>query len=117
MQWVFFRFAIRFPRLAVVAGSFQPHVGGHNVLEPCFYGIPVFFGPHMFSQKELVTRVLAAEAGKQVGYDALPLAIRTFFNTPSEEAKMGQAARELTAFCRGASAATFEKIHKFLEKI
>lgn len=103
-------------RLAVVAGSFQPHVGGHNILEPCFYGIAVFFGPYMFSQKELVSKVLAAGAGKQVDYSAISAAINTFFSS-SEEAKMCQAARGITESCRGASHSIFQKIQTFLQKV
>ncbi|MBI3900867.1 MAG: hypothetical protein HY324_01795, partial [Chlamydiia bacterium] len=40
-------------QLAIVAGSFIPGIGGHNLFEPCLYGAPVFFGPYAFSQKEL----------------------------------------------------------------
>jgi 3-deoxy-D-manno-octulosonic-acid transferase len=103
-------------RLAIVAGSFRPDIGGHNILEPCMYGIPVFFGPHMFGQKELANRVLASNAGLQVTTNTLPAAIKTFFNTPSEEARLSAAAQDLVASCRGASAATFELIERFLEK-
>ena len=102
-------------RLAIVAGSFQPHVGGHNILEPCMYGLPVLFGPHMFSQKELAARVLAAKAGMQVTYDTLPTAVETFFNSPREEALMVAAARDLVASGRGASQATFRMIEAFME--
>jgi 3-deoxy-D-manno-octulosonic-acid transferase len=103
-------------RLSIVAGSFTPHVGGHNILEPCMYGLPVLFGPHMHSQKDLTARVLAAKAGMQVTYDTLLPAVETFFNTPSEEARMSAAARILAASGRGASEATFRIIQRFLEK-
>ena len=26
--------------LAIVAGSFTSKVGGHNIMEPCWYGVP-----------------------------------------------------------------------------
>jgi len=104
-------------RLAIVAGSFNPNVGGHNILEPCMYGIPTFFGSHMFSQKELVARVLAAKAGMQVTYETLAPVLETFFNTPSIETEMGTAARALAESGRGASAATLQMIERFLEKV
>ncbi len=103
-------------RLAIVAGSFQPHVGGHNILEPCVYGLPVFFGPHMYSQKELAARVLSAKAGMQVTYDTLLTAVETFFNSPAEETRMVSAARALVASGRGATDATFRMIERFSEK-
>nr|WP_281243982.1 glycosyltransferase N-terminal domain-containing protein [Thermodesulforhabdus norvegica] len=39
-------------RCAYVGGSFVPF-GGHNVLEPAVYGIPVCWGPHIFNFKEI----------------------------------------------------------------
>lgn len=51
--------------LAIIGGSFVP-IGGHNILEPCLYGVPVLFGPHMDTQTELVSKVLRARAGLQV---------------------------------------------------
>lgn len=72
-------------RLAIVGGSFTDKIGGHNVLEPTVYGLPVFFGPYTFRQTELVEHVLKEKIGKQVTLEELPFAIEHFFNTPSEE--------------------------------
>lgn len=47
--------------IAIVGGSFVP-VGGHNLLEPAVYSIPVITGPHTFSQKEIM-RVMNEENG------------------------------------------------------
>ncbi|MBA2728245.1 MAG: 3-deoxy-D-manno-octulosonic acid transferase, partial [Parachlamydiaceae bacterium] len=35
--------------LAIVAGSYTEKVGGHNILEPLWFGVPTIFGPHMHS--------------------------------------------------------------------
>ena len=48
---------------AIVGGSFTEKVGGHNVLEPCLYGCPSFFGPHMHGQKELAQLIKTHKAG------------------------------------------------------
>ncbi|OJU81005.1 MAG: hypothetical protein BGO10_00165 [Chlamydia sp. 32-24] len=53
-------------KIAIVGGSFTEKVGGHNILEPCWYGVPVLFGPYLFSQPELLDIVLRFNAGKQV---------------------------------------------------
>ena len=37
--------------LVVLGGSFA-QVGGHNPLEPAFFGVPIISGPHIFNQKE-----------------------------------------------------------------
>lgn len=39
--------------IAVVAGSFVP-IGGHNLLEPAIYSVPVVTGPYTLSQKEIM---------------------------------------------------------------
>jgi len=57
--------------LAIVAGSFSSHVGGHNVLEPLLQGCPVLFGPHMHQQQEFCRLAIASQAGWQVAQDQL----------------------------------------------
>lgn len=47
---------------AVLGGTFV-EVGGHNVWEAAQFGIPVFFGPSYFSQRESCERLLAAGVG------------------------------------------------------
>ncbi len=69
--------------LAIVAGSFSSQLGGHNVLEPCLYGLPVLFGPYMHNQKELAARVLQAGAGKQVKAEDLGTEIARFCQNPN----------------------------------
>ncbi len=49
--------------LAFVGGTFDEKVGGHNLLEPLQAGVPVLFGPHVYSQSELASRLLANGAG------------------------------------------------------
>lgn len=61
--------------LAIVGGSFIPGVGGHNIFEPIQAGIPVLFGPHMETQKELVEMILDAQAGIQIDIKNLSTAL------------------------------------------
>lgn len=68
--------------IALVAGSFSSKVGGHNVLEPCLSGVPVFFGPHMHNQKELAAWVLQAGSAKQVSLEDLAQEIAHFYRDP-----------------------------------
>ena len=97
-------------RLAIVAGSFAPHVGGHNLFEPCLYGIPVFFGPHVFAQKELATKVLAAQAGQQMPASSLQFAIQSFFSNRSLEDATRSAVRSLVESGRGSVTKTMQLI-------
>ncbi len=101
-------------RLAIVAGSFESHLEGHNILEPCLYDIPVLFGPYMESQKELVSKVLKAKAGMQISYKALPQTLQDFFQNPSQEKAMQTAAKNLIAEGRGATSRTMDALNHFL---
>jgi 3-deoxy-D-manno-octulosonic-acid transferase len=71
-----------FCNLTIVAGSFSSRVGGHNILEPCLYGSPVFFGPAMHQQTELTKRVLEARAGIQSTTTDLPKDILSHLKNP-----------------------------------
>lgn len=48
--------------VALVAGSFVPGIGGHNLLEAAIHGVPVVYGPYMDKQPELA-RILSPENG------------------------------------------------------
>jgi 3-deoxy-D-manno-octulosonic-acid transferase len=54
--------------LAIVGGSFEK-IGGHNILEPLFYGVPTLFGPHMHKQKTLKEIALNLGFGVESSYD------------------------------------------------
>lgn len=82
-------------RLVIMGGSYVKHVGGHNVLEPCFYGVPVYFGPHMWAQKEFVATVLHEQAAEQVDISDLKQKVRLFFSDSEKEKQMCQNAQRL----------------------
>lgn len=52
--------------LTISAGSFSSKKGGHNLLEPIFYGSFVLFGPFIHSQKEIARYVIEKQMGIQV---------------------------------------------------
>lgn len=58
--------------VAFIGGSLVP-IGGHDILQPLFFGRPVLFGPHMHNQRDLVELALAEGAAIQV-HDAGMLA-------------------------------------------
>lgn len=96
--------------LAIVAGSYVSHVGGHNILEPSGYGVPVVFGPHMHSQPELLSLVLNANAGLQVPLEQLEKTLSDLLSNKQKRKEMGQAGLKLMAHNQGASKRTFEAI-------
>lgn len=100
--------------IAIMAGSFSSRIGGHNVLEPCFYGCPVLFGPHMHAQKEFMNIVLQAGVGRQVSEDFIVHAVLEWFDL---HASLRIKTFGLIEKNRGCSQQTIQLIEKKFEKI
>lgn len=88
--------------LALVCGSFTDTVGGHNIFEPILYDVPAFFGPHMFSQRDLRDLIKPSGAGKQVRLEDLCSSIESYFAKPLEQQKYKEKCRSLKEEVRGA---------------
>ncbi len=101
-------------QIAIVAGSFVERVGGHNILEPCHYGVPVVFGPHMHAQPELERLVLEAGAGIQVAPEELSNALGVLLKDESQRRLLGQAGLDLIAANRGAIQRSLDVIKQTL---
>lgn len=97
--------------LAIVGGSFTDKVGGHNVLEPCFFGVPVLFGPYMFSQMELKELVLSYGAGKQIQMNQVSNEISGLLENKSEKNEMGENGLRLVSQMCGSTKRTLENIN------
>jgi 3-deoxy-D-manno-octulosonic-acid transferase len=69
--------------IAIVGGSYEGNLGGHNVLEPLFYNTPVFFGPYMYSQKDLRSLVMRYNCGMETTKDKLRQEIEKYFSKTS----------------------------------
>jgi 3-deoxy-D-manno-octulosonic-acid transferase len=101
--------------LAIVAGSFIPNIGGHNIFEPVAMGTPVLFGPYMHDQRELVEIILSSKAGRQVTLEELPSFISSFLREPPKE--ILQAGEALRTQVQGATERALGAIEKLLDKV
>ncbi len=79
------RDAYQLADVAIVGGSFTP-IGGHNVLEPVWYGVPVIFGPHMHSQKDMLALVAEYNVGQSLSLDKVFSAVKNLLSEPSRRA-------------------------------
>ncbi|MEZ5314797.1 MAG: 3-deoxy-D-manno-octulosonic acid transferase [Chlamydiales bacterium] len=102
--------------LAFVGGSFTPAIGGHNILEPCFYGKPVLFGPHMDSQPDLVELMLSYSAGIQITPKDIYPTLRKLISNPTLCHKIGENGLHLLHQSRGAMDKTFNALRPLIEK-
>lgn len=96
---------------AVFMGGTLAARGGHNVLEPAFFGKPVVCGPHLENFAEIEARFMAARALRRIG-SAAELAAAV------EEARgsgLGVRAREAAQRFRGGAdqaAAAVERLYR-----
>lgn len=102
--------------VAIVCGSFTERVGGHNILEPCFYGVPTLFGPYMYSQRELEALVLSHGAGLQVREENLFTALKSVMSSPQKREEMARAARSMIETHRSSLDRTFKRIEEILKR-
>jgi 3-deoxy-D-manno-octulosonic-acid transferase len=101
---------------AFVGGSLVD-IGGHNVLEPAAFGVPVVFGPHMHNFAAISQLLLAADAARQVR-DAPGLAevVARWFGDASERTRIGENGRRVVEANRGALDRTWQMVVELLPR-
>ncbi len=102
--------------VAIVGGSFTSKVGGHNILEPSWYGVPVLFGPHMFKQPELVELITQYHSGLQVDEHTLAITLEELLLNPQKRAVQGQAGLKMMEELKGVTLKTWEDVKKNIPK-
>lgn len=95
---------------AFIGGSLAPH-GGHNLLEPAYWGVPVVVGPHMENFAQIAEQFLSAGAalraasGLELGH-----VWQALLADPERREAIGGAARRLLESQRGATGRALEAI-------
>lgn len=93
---------------AVFMGGTLADRGGHNILEPAFFGKPVIVGPHMENFAEIAREFRDACALIEIGsLKELQPAIERLLDDPGET---GARAQQLAIAKRGAAARTIQQI-------
>lgn len=100
--------------VAIVGGSYTTKVGGHNILEPCWYGVPVLFGPFMHSQPDLVELVKEYGAGLQTKSEDLSEMLLTLLIDQGKRGVIGAAGLRLAGDVNGATRKTWHAIKPVL---
>lgn len=99
--------------IAIVAGSFSQRVGGHNILEPAQFGVPVVVGPFMFSQSAIFESAHAEAAVIQVSSQPeLATLLSRLSDDRGEREMLGSQGKHFVDSMKGASKRTVDALTK-----
>ncbi len=100
--------------VAIVAGSFTKKVGGHNILEPLWFGVPTLFGPHMHSQANMSELVLSHNAGMQTSAANVGDQVEQLLSNPDLRRHLGDGAARLLSSLSGSVDRTWCEIKNMI---
>jgi 3-deoxy-D-manno-octulosonic-acid transferase len=102
--------------LVFMGGSLVP-TGGHNVLEPAFWGKAIVFGPHMENFRDVAALFLNGSAAVQVhSASELGAAACGLLRDEPRRRRLGEAAKEILARQAGGTERILERLRPWLEK-
>ena len=107
----------RLATVAVVGGSIAPK-GGHNILEPAQFDVPIIVGPHMENFRDIANTFREQQAVIQLQDSSAGEIERSLLDLLRDQDKrraMGTAAREILQRQQGATARTLNALKPFLE--
>lgn len=97
-----------------VGGSFVP-TGGHNVLEPASFGVPVIFGPYMANFREIAALILKLGGGVQVrDGNELETSLSSLMADNGKRSAMGKNGAQLLLDNSGSTARHMEVISRYV---
>jgi len=100
--------------VAFVGGSLVPR-GGHNILEPALYGIPVVTGNHYENFRDVVNFFASRNAVRIVGLAELPLVFMELIENGEERAALGRNALAALESQRGATSRTVAALLQLMD--
>jgi 3-deoxy-D-manno-octulosonic-acid transferase len=95
--------------IAFVGGSLVPR-GGHNILEPALYGVPIVTGNHYENFRDVVNFFASRNAVRVVGIAELPLVFMELIENGDERTTLGRNALAALESQRGATARTISAL-------
>ena len=99
--------------VAFVGGTLNRR-GGHNPLEPAYFGLPIITGPNMQNFAAIHDLFVEQQAVRVIASAAeLPAAVRELVTSGQAQ---GQRAKSLAQSLRGATARTVDQLHPLLER-
>jgi 3-deoxy-D-manno-octulosonic-acid transferase len=101
--------------IAFVGGSLVPR-GGHNIIEPAQFGVPILVGPHTENFRDIVDLFLNRDAVRVVSPSDLSSAFLSLLENERARLDLGRRAAETLASQRGATQLTLQKLQELLSQ-
>jgi 3-deoxy-D-manno-octulosonic-acid transferase len=101
--------------VAFVGGSLVPR-GGHNILEPALYGVPIVTGNHYENFRDVVNFFATRNAVRIVGVAELPLVFMELIENDNERITLGRNALAALESQRGATERTLSALLRLIGK-
>ena len=99
--------------VALVGGSLVPR-GGHNILEPAFYGVPIIVGPHTENFRDIIALFRREKAVLECAAEELTSCLQKLFGDKQVRTQLGTRACSVLQAQRGATARTHDAIRALL---
>jgi 3-deoxy-D-manno-octulosonic-acid transferase len=99
--------------VAFVGGSLVPR-GGHNILEPALYGVPIVTGSHYENFRDVVNFFASRNAVRIVGVAELPLVFMELIGNEHERETLGRNALAALESQRGAAIRTMAALTQLM---
>ena len=100
--------------VAFVGGSLVPR-GGHNILEPALYGVPIVTGNHYENFRDVVNFFVSRNAVRIVGVAELPLVFMELIENSAERTTLGRNALAALDSQRGATDRTVAVLLRLMD--
>jgi 3-deoxy-D-manno-octulosonic-acid transferase len=101
--------------VAFVGGSLVPR-GGHNILEPAHYGVPIIVGPHTENFRDIVLLFTRAGAVDIIEREKFAQEILHLLDNEQKRALLGRHALDVVRANSGATVRTAEALAGFLKQ-
>jgi 3-deoxy-D-manno-octulosonic-acid transferase len=99
--------------VAFVGGSLVPR-GGHNILEPAHYGVPIIVGPHTENFRDIVEMFTRAGAVDIIERAKFADELLHLLETEQKRALLGKHALDVVRANSGATSRTLESLSSYL---
>jgi len=101
--------------VAFVGGSLVPR-GGHNIIEPARYGVPIMVGNHTENFRDIISLFQSHDAVRIVGPAEFPLVLMDLLANQAERVALGRLGAETLRSQMGATEKTLQALEQLLAK-